>query len=80
MKLRTVRHAFDGFHFATFGVKSKHQAGKNRAPVDQNSARAALAQLTSMFRAGQPKVFAQDLEQRLVRRESNLGRFTVKRE
>ena len=59
-------------------------------PVDQDRARPALADETALLRPGQPEVVAQDLEQRVVRRDrrcsrvrpltdSAIGRFVVTR-
>jgi len=53
------------------------EAGENRLPVHEHGARAALSELAAVLGPRQPQVFAQDLEQRLVRRKSGLDLFAV---
>ena len=67
-----VAMPLDGLDLAPLGVEAEHEARKNGAPVHEHGARAALAQLAAVLRAGQREVFAQDFEQRLVRREGDL--------
>src|SRR5215510_14820330 len=77
MQLRAVRHSLDRLYFSTFGLETKHQAGKNRTAVYQNRARATLTQLTAVLRSGEIQIFTQNFEQRLVRCEGDLCVFAV---
>ena len=80
MKAGRASHALDGFDAATFGVESEHEAGEHRAAVDEDGARAAFAEFAAVLRAHQVQVFAQNFEQRLVRRECHLRRLAVQSE
>src|SRR5215213_4875903 len=80
MKLGALSHAFNSFYCAAFGVETKHQAGKDRATVDEHGAGAALTQLTTMLRAGEIQIFTQNFEQCFVRCEGDLDVFTVEPE
>jgi 2,4-dienoyl-CoA reductase [(3E)-enoyl-CoA-producing], peroxisomal len=77
MKRPARGHAFDRCDLTVFGIQTQKQTRQNRTPVDQDGARAALSQLTSVLGARQRKVFAQDFKQRLVRRKGHFGHFTV---
>src|SRR5215204_2026297 len=77
MQLRSVGHSFYCFYFSTFGVKAQHQARKNRTPIDEDRARAALAKLTTVLRTGEIQILTQNFQQRLVRCEGDLGMFAV---
>src|ERR1043165_9393276 len=80
MKLRTVGHSLDRFYIVTFSVETEHQAQQNRTPIDKHRARAALAQLTTVLRAGEIQILTQNCEQRLVRCEGDLSQFAVEGE
>jgi hypothetical protein len=77
VQVRAVGHAFDGVDFGAFGLEAEHQARQHRLAVDQDGAGAALAELATVFGAGEPEVFAQYLEQSLVGREAGFHRVAV---
>ena len=70
-------HALDGLDAAALALEAEHEAREHRLAVDEHGAGAALAELAAVLGAGQPEVLAQDLEQRLVRRERDLDRLAV---
>ena len=80
MQHGAVSHAFDRFDLLVLSVEAQHQTRKNRAPVDQHRARAALAELAAVLGAHQIQIFTQDFQQRLVRREGNFRCLAVQRE
>src|SRR5437899_3111063 len=47
--------------------------------IQKYGAGPAFPQFTAVLRAGMAKIFAKNLEQRLVRREGNIDLFTVQR-
>ena len=53
------------------------QAGQDRLVVEEHGAGAAFAEFASVFGAGEVQIFAQDFEQRLVRRERDLDWLAV---
>src|SRR6267154_2630881 len=69
MELATPRHAFDGAHGLSRAGQTQHETREHRRSIQQHGARAAFSQLAAVLRAGESQVFAQDLEQRLMRRE-----------
>src|SRR5438093_10862719 len=77
MQLRAAAETFDRFHRAALALGGQHQAGKLRRAVDQHRAGAALAQLAAVLGAGEAKVLAQHLEQRLVAGDGQLDGFAV---
>src|SRR6185369_11461582 len=77
MKLGAVSHSFDRLHLTIFSVEAEHQARKNRTPIDEHRARAALAELAAVFCAREIQILTQNFEQRLVRCEGDLGLFAV---
>src|SRR4029453_1835866 len=70
-------HPFDGFDVPSFALEPEVETGQNRATVDENGARPALAQLAAVLRPGQAEILAEDLEERLVRSESDLDALGV---
>jgi hypothetical protein len=68
MRLTPVRHAFHGRDLATLEVERHRQAGEEGPAIDEDATGGAFAQLAAVLGAGQPQVFAQDFEQRLVGR------------
>src|SRR3989441_424748 len=76
----TRGHALDRFDAAARTGQAERETGEHRLVVQQHGAGAALAQLTPVFGAGKAAVLPQDLEQRLVRRERDLGQLTVQLE
>ena len=77
MKLGSVGHSLDRFHFTTFRVETEHQTRKNRTPIDEHRTRAALAQFAAVLRAGEIQILTQNFEQRLVRGEGDFDVFAV---
>ncbi len=73
-------HAFNCFYVVTFGVETKHQARKNRTPINEHSASATFAELTAVFRAREIQILTQNFEQRLVRCEGDLSLFAIEGE
>lgn len=47
-------------------VRDRRYAGRNRFPIDKNRAGAALALAAAIFRSGQMKVLAQDIQERTL--------------
>src|SRR6267378_6168961 len=80
MEHPALRHAFDGFDPAPGTGEAEHETGEDRRAVDEHRAGAAFAQLAAVFRAREPQVFAQHLEQCLVRRERDLDGLAVQLE
>src|SRR5438046_973280 len=80
MKSAILGHDFNRRYLAAFRVETKHQAGKNRTPIDQYRARAAFAKFAAMLRSGEIQIFTEDFKQSLVWCERNFGRLTVQNE
>src|SRR5437879_6241377 len=55
----------DGRHLTTLRLAAEHQAGADQLPVQVNRARAALALLARVLRAGQSHVLAEHREEAL---------------
>ena len=62
---------------APVALDAEHQARQHRLAVEQHGARAALAELAAVLGAAEVQILTQHLEQRLVRRERDLGRLAV---
>src|SRR5712692_1884391 len=80
VQLGAARHAFDGLNRAALAFEREQQAGELRLAVDQHRAGAAFAELAAVLGAGEAEVLAQQLEQRLVRRERDFVAFAVDRQ
>src|SRR5258706_2569180 len=80
MELCAAGHPLHSLHRAPLALDRQHQAGELRLAVDEDCAGTALAELAAVLGAGEAEVLAQQLEQRLVRREGNLLRLAVERE
>src|SRR5215213_11170581 len=80
MKLRPMGHAFNCFNVAAFSVETKHQARKNRTPIDEHGASPTLAKLAAVFRAGEIQILTQNFQQRLVRCEGDFRLFAIEGE
>src|SRR5437879_7036721 len=80
MQRPTLCHPLDRLHAMPRAREAEHQAGEHGLPVHEHGARAALAQLAAVLRAGEAQVFAQHFEQRLVRREGHFDRLAVELE
>ena len=77
MKPSVLAQSLDGRHPTAVTLDAQHQAREDRAIVEQDRARAALAEFAAVFRAAQIQIFTQDFQQRFVRREGDLGRVAV---
>jgi hypothetical protein len=77
METGRSRHPLDGVDAAALALQSEIEAGEDGPAVDGNGARPALAELASVLGSREPQVFAQNLEERLVRRERDLDRLAV---
>ena len=71
---------FDGLDAPALALEPEHEAGEHGLAVDQNGARAALAELATVFGSRQAEVLAKDLQERLVRSERGFRRFAVEDE
>jgi hypothetical protein len=67
----------DRHHGAVAALDAEDQARQDRLTVEEDGARAALAELAAVLGAGEVQIFTQDLEQRLVWRERDLRRLAV---
>src|SRR5436190_14511075 len=79
IELGAAAETFDGVDRLAFALERKHQAGELGFAIDEHCAGAALAELAAVLGAGEAEVFAQHLEQRLVRRERSVVRLAVGR-
>src|SRR6185295_12108108 len=77
MQFRSISHSFDCLYFSVFSVKTEHQAGENRASIDEDRARTALTKFTAMLRAGEVQILSQNFQQCLVRCEGDFRLFAV---
>src|SRR6267142_1654774 len=68
---------FDRQHLAAVGFDAEHQARVDRLAVDENGARAAVADVAAFLGAGEPGLVAQHVEQAAVRLHVQLARFAV---
>src|SRR5438132_790358 len=80
MQRPTLCHPLDRLHAMPRAREAEHQAGEHGLPVHEHGARAALAQLAAMLRAGETHVFTQHFEQGLVRREGHFDRLAIQLE
>src|SRR5215813_3617781 len=62
-----AREPFDRNYSFPFDARHRSDAGTNRVAVEMNHAATAESHPAPIFRAGQPEVFAQNPEQRLLR-------------
>jgi hypothetical protein len=74
--------ALDGRHLRPFDAHREQQARVRPPPVDEDRARAALAVVAALLRAGQRQVLAQCVEQRRARVDVQrvVGTIDVERE
>ena len=63
VEIFALRHTFDGENVRAVGTQCQDEAGIDPPPVNQNGAGSALAAVTALFRAGEVKPFAQQIEQ-----------------
>ena len=71
------RHSLHGFDASSLALEAEVETGQDRPAVDEDRARSALAQLAAVLGPGQREVFAQNLEEGLVRRESDFDPLAV---
>src|SRR3989449_1641909 len=69
---RAPRESFDRDDRPILALEGEDQARELRPAVEQHRAGAALPQFAAVLGPGQAEVLAQDLEERLVRREGDL--------
>src|SRR4030088_3019109 len=77
MQLRACGHSLDGGDRASDELDRQQQAAQLGPSIDQHRASATFAELASMLGAGQLHVLAQDLEQRLMNGQQELGALAV---
>ncbi len=77
MKLGPLSNPLDRHDVSAFAGQPQHETGKHRLPIEQYGAGAAFPELTAVLRSGQPQIFAQDLQKRLVRCKRDLGALAV---
>jgi hypothetical protein len=64
---QVAREPFDRDHILPLGARHRGDAGTDRVAVEVNHAATADGHPAAILRAGQPEVFAQNPEQRLLR-------------
>ncbi len=74
-----LRQALDRLDFFALRFDGEHQAGADRASIDDDRASAAVASQASLFTAGQFEFVAQRFEQTLAGFTKELRGFTVNR-
>jgi hypothetical protein len=72
-----LRHAFNGGDFDVRVGSRQHHARKLRHTVHQHGAAAAARVVAAALGARQAQIFAQDVEQQLVRRRGDLVALAV---
>src|SRR3989442_6331117 len=77
MERPTLRHALDRLDPVAGAGEAEHETGEDRYAIDEHGAGTALAQLAAVFRAREPQVLPQHLEQGLVRCEGDLDGFAI---
>ena len=77
MKPSAFGHPFDRVDVTVGVADGKRETRQNWRSIDEHGARPALAKLTAVLGPGEAHLLAQDLQQRLLRRESDLGALAV---
>jgi hypothetical protein len=77
MKPSALSQSLNRGNLAPFQIETEREAGKDRSPIDKHSACAAFAELAAVFRAGQPEVLAQNLQECFVRQTGDFDLFAV---
>src|SRR5262245_26949968 len=72
-----VGDTFDRFHLGAVALGRKHQAPANNHAVDPNGAGAAYAMLATDMTAGEAKIVAQEIHERLAGLDSGAHRLAV---
>src|SRR3984885_14750520 len=74
VKLTLCSDAFDRLDASAPRLKHRHEATVHKLAIHAHRAGAALAFAAALFRPGQMQIFAQHIEQRLHRRDTNIAR------
>src|SRR2546428_558369 len=77
MKLGAAREPFDGRHVGVADRHRQREAREHRRAVDEHGARAALAELAAVLRAGEAELLTKDFEERVVRLRRDGARLAV---
>jgi hypothetical protein len=77
MEAARARHTFDGLHVLAFALETEQEAGKDGFSIDEHGACPAFAELAAMLGACQLKVFPQNFQQSLMRREGRVDGLAV---
>src|SRR6202045_957962 len=80
MKVPVLSEAFHSQSSRCTPLECQHETGKHGLAVEKNGASSAFSQLTAVLRARVTEIFAQYLQQSLVRREGDIGLFAVQSE
>src|SRR5215813_4963671 len=75
-----TREPFDRDHSLPLGARHGSNAGTDRVAIEMNHAASAEGHPTAKFRTGQPEVFAQNPQQRLLRLRLDDKRLAIYRE
>jgi hypothetical protein len=76
-KLVTVGQAFHGEHIGALNGCGENETRANRFAVQEHRASAALTDLAAAFRAGEPKIFTQEAQERPISRNTPFDDLTV---
>ena len=77
MKSPRPRHSLDRLDMLPLALDSQEEAGEDGLAIHEHRAGAALSELAPVLGARQTEILAQDFEQGLVRRESDLDGLAV---
>ncbi len=77
MRRAALGQAFDRQNLAALKFNRQREAGEGRFAIHEHGARAALAQLAAVFRAGEIQILAQHFEQGLVNLNPDFVIFAV---
>src|SRR5882762_3063301 len=80
MKVSSFSETFHSQYFCSTTLECQHETGKRGLAVQKNGASPAFSQFTAVLRARVTEIFAQYLQQGLVRREGDIGLFAVQSE
>ena len=80
MKVSVLSEAFHSQYLRSTTLECKHETGKHGPAVQKYGASPAFSQFAAVLRARVTEIFAQYLQQCLVRREGNIGLFAVQSE
>src|SRR5438309_10110589 len=80
MKVSVFSEAFHSQYLRSTTLECQHETGKHGLAVEKNGASSAFSQFTAVLRARVTEIFAQYLQQSLVRREGDISFFAVQSE